>query len=83
MEAEAEVAGVVVVVAVGVVVGVVAAVGAVGAGAGAVPFGAAGGKMVSAGVAGSAHSLEQALNSAPLSGAFCFPCLRKKSGAQP
>ena len=78
MEAEAEVAGVVV--AVGVVVGVVAAVGA---GAGAVPFGAAGGKMVSAGVAGSAHSLEQALNSAPLSGAFCFPCLRKKSGAQP
>jgi hypothetical protein len=77
-EAEAEVAGVVVVVVVGVVVGV-----EVGDGAGAVPFGAAGGKMVSAGVAGSAHSLEQALNSAPLSGAFCFPCLRKKSGAQP
>jgi hypothetical protein len=58
-EAEAEVAGDVVVVAVGVVVV------EVGDGAGAVAFSAAGGEVVSAGVAGSAHSLQQALNSAP------------------
>jgi hypothetical protein len=44
----------------------------VGDGAGAVAFSAAGGKVVGAGVAGSTHSLEQALNSAPLSGAFCL-----------
>ena len=58
----------VVVVAVGVVFVV-----EVGDGAGAVAFSAAGGKVVSAGVAGSAHSLEQALNSAPpLAGLFLF-----------
>jgi hypothetical protein len=69
VEAEAEVeAGVVVVVAVGVVFAVVVEVGD---GAGAVAFSAAGGKVVGAGVAGSTHSLEQALNSAPpLAGLF-------------
>ena len=53
---------VVVVVAVGLVV--VVAVG-LAVEVGAVAFSAAGGEVDSAGVAGSAHSLEQALNSAP------------------
>jgi hypothetical protein len=64
VEAGAVEAEAVVVVAVGVVF-------AVEVGDGAVAFNAAGGKVVSAGVAGSAHSLEQALNSAPpLAGLF-------------
>ncbi len=73
MEAEAEVeAGVVVVVAaaVGVVVVVVVAVGD---GDGAVAFSAAGGEVVGAGVAGSAHSIRTSPQFSPAtSGAFCF-----------
>ena len=63
VEAEAVEAGAVVVVAVGVVF-------AVEVGDGAVAFSAAGGKVVSAGVAGSTHYLKQFLNSARPRGAF-------------